>query len=408
VLALAPGPRRDLHLIAGLRAVSLMGDQIALVALMVRLAQHEGHSAGLGVGALAVANALPPVLLSPLGGAVVARVAAKRLLVPLALLEATLATGLGWWTNVPVTLALVATLGATVAFTMPGYAALVPAIVGDAHVAAAQGTLQSYQGIAFVAGPALGGLLVGATGQHWPLYFDALSFAVIALGTLGVHGDRVPVRGARERGFLTAGVRFLWHDRLLRPLTNVVVLTVLSLGVIDIAVIFLVLRAMHGTTLEYGLVWAMFGVGMILGGLSGRRLSQQPLALARSVFVGVGAMGAALAAMAVMPDVWWVLAPMLVVGLGNGVTNVSAMTLFTTRTDEALRGRMYAGVNAVFSGVGILSMGLGGVLLTYLAPRTVTLASGVLSLSTIAMLAPSALRAARRAELDSPGCAQGA
>ena len=67
--------------------------------------------------------------------------------------------GNGYWHGRVVTIALIALLGRFVAFSLPGYSALVPKIAGEDNLASANSTMQSVQGIAVVVGPGLGGVL---------------------------------------------------------------------------------------------------------------------------------------------------------------------------------------------------------------------------------------------------------
>ena len=130
-----PVQRRDIRLLAILRGSSFLGDFVALVALYLRLAP-TGHA--WAIAALAVAGSLPLVLLAPLAGHVVDKFPAKRLLIALGLLESVVCAGLGLWHGLSATLVLMALLSCGVAFSMPGYSALVPAIAGDEHIAQSQ------------------------------------------------------------------------------------------------------------------------------------------------------------------------------------------------------------------------------------------------------------------------------
>jgi MFS family permease len=179
-VAFTPVQRRDIRLLAGLRGVTYFGDSMALVTLYLRLAP-IGHA--WAVAALSIAGTLPLVVLAPVAGHVVDHVPAKRLLTRLGLVEAAICLGIGHWHSMTVTLLLMLALSTCVAFSFPGYSALVPTVAGEDNISRAQGLMQAAQGGAAVLGPITGGLLVGWTGQSWPLFLDAGCYLVAALAT---------------------------------------------------------------------------------------------------------------------------------------------------------------------------------------------------------------------------------
>jgi len=394
-VTLEPVQRHDLTLLAVLRGVSFLGDFAALTALYLRLA--PAHHAW-AIAALSIAASLPLVALAPVAGSVVDRTPAKRLLVYLGLGQAAICVALGHWHGLDATIVLMAALSCLVAFSMPGYTALVPVVAGEENVARAQGVLQSSQAIASVAGPVVGGLLVGATGQSWPLYLDAISFVAAAFVTTLLHRDRRPSAatlvaevGAQKEGMM-AGIQLIFGDGLLRVIMVTVSVFMLSLGMVNIAEVFFVTQTLHGTATEYGLVGASFGVGAVVGSLLAQRLAQAPRRLARTVIIAIIVIGAALGVEGLVTRVGYVYPPMVVIGVAAGFANVAAMTLFTVRTPERMRGRMFAAFGGVFTACELAATALGGVVLTVLAPRTVFQIGGVAATVTALVLGPLGLR----------------
>ena len=399
-MALAPAQRRDLSFVAALRGFSYLGDAVALIALYLRLA--HGQDASWGVAAVSIAAALPLVVLSPIAGFVVDHFALKRLLTSLCLCEAIVCAGIGLWHGRIVTIALMALLSCFVAFSFPGYSALVPTIAGEENIAKANSLMQTVQGIASVAGPGLGGLLVGVSGQSWPLYFDAISFAGAALGTVLLRTDRRPELGAErpkkgERD-LGAGMRTLFGDQVLRPLMITFVIFLLSLIVINVAEVFFITRTLHSTALIYGLVSTAFGVGNIIGAVASSKVRQDDISLVRASLIGIVAIGIAIGSVGLVEHVGYVFPLLVITGIAVGVVNVATTTLLTTRTPEKTRGQMFAASNAIFTSAEIASTALGGVILTVLAPRTVFQIAGVVSTAAVLVLGPFTLRASRAAK----------
>jgi MFS family permease len=390
--------RRDLRLLALLRGVSVLGDSIALITLYLRVA-HHGH--GWLIAALSIAAALPLVALAPIAGHVVDHVPAKRFLASLCVLEGAVCVSIGLWHGTALTIGLMALLTCGVAFSFPGYAALVPTLSGEENVTVAQSTLQSVNGVALTAGPALGGLLVAATGQSWPLYIDALSFLLAGIGTLLLRTDRRPrvfeTHEEKPPRDLGAGLRLVFADPMLRPVMVTVTVFMLSLGAVNVAEVFFITRTLHASAFSYGLVGTSFGVGSIVGALSAKKLSQNALALVRVSLISIALIGALIEAVGLVEHVVWVFVLMAVTGLMVGVINVASSTLFAVQTPESLRGRVFAASGALMTSAEIASMVLGGLLLSVISPRTVFQLAGVFSTVTVVVMASFGLRSSSRA-----------
>ena len=100
--------RRDIHIIAAARGMSFLGDQIALLTLMLRVAAHGPR---IMTALITLCSALPAVVLSPYAGGLVDRIPVKRFLGLLGLVNALAAAGLGLWHGQVATLVLIAILG---------------------------------------------------------------------------------------------------------------------------------------------------------------------------------------------------------------------------------------------------------------------------------------------------------
>jgi len=86
-------------------------------------------------------------VLSPISGFIIDHTPVKHLLVILCFFEGVVCIGIGLWHGRIVTIGLMALLSCFVAFSFPGYSALVPTIAGEENLTAANSTMQSVQGM---------------------------------------------------------------------------------------------------------------------------------------------------------------------------------------------------------------------------------------------------------------------
>ncbi len=190
---------RDVRIVAGARAVSWLGDEVALVALMLRFQSHGA----LAVAALMIANTLPLVLLSGVVGRLVDRYDNRRLLLASSAAQAAICVVLAVVSAPAAVFALLAALGAGQAVNSATWSALVPALVVPEELPKAIGAVQAATTLAGIVAPALGGLLYGAYGTRVPLLVDAGSFLVVLVAGLAVRARRVVSAGkAKQRGGL--------------------------------------------------------------------------------------------------------------------------------------------------------------------------------------------------------------
>lgn len=375
----AAGPpvwrHRDLLVTAGARAVSALGNGLALVALVLHL-QGQGLG-GWGVSALLLADALPLVVLAPLAGVLVDRCDSRTLIVASSLWQAAACLLLALVTQVPAILALVFLLGTGSVVTAPTLQSLLPRMVGDEQLNRANSLLQTTSTMAMVAGPTVGGLLYGLSGLGLPLLVDAASFLAITVAGVVIRTRRrVMADPAGMKPRLRDGVVLLGSDRLLAALTVLLVAFIFVGEVTNVAEVFLVRETLGESALVYGLLGTTWVGGMLAGAVVAGRF-EGVRRLSRSVLVGCCLLGGTMLGVAAAPAVAWLFWLFVVGGIGNGLINLCAGTLLTLRTPEALRGRVHSAVNGMTRGAGVGALAAGGLLSSLLTPRQVFAGVGI-------------------------------
>jgi MFS family permease len=357
------------------RMVSTFGDEVALVALTLRLQAQGGRP--WEVALLLAAGIMPLLVLVRPVGRLTDSHDSRHLLVSAGTTEVACTVPLIFLHSVVAIILLVTVLGAAAAVASATWSALVPRIVGEDHVGQAISAQQSLNALVMVAAPAVGGLLAGTFGTGLPMVVDAVTFVVLTVAAALVRTRRKLPRLDSDAPLARGGFRIVRTDRVLGPLLVGLAVTILFVGMANVVLVFLIRATLHAGGVWYGLADAAWMTGVVAGSLGGGRVKRES-AQTWATIVGAGVACAALAAFAVAPSVWMLLPLSVVGGAGNGYTATCFGTLLVRRTADAERGRVAAAANGAAGGAQGTSLLLGGAIAAALSPRAIYALAGAL------------------------------
>lgn len=250
------------------QAVSSIGDGIFNVAMIGAVLTHHQSS---GLGFVLAAESVGMVLLSLLGGAIADRMRRGRAMAlsdgvrMLAVLGFSLGAASG---PLPVVLVLAALMGAGTAVFQPAFGALMPSLVPDEDLAAANALRTTTTKIASIIGPGLGGLLIVLLDPGTVFLVDLGTFVVSILTLVGLR-DPVPERGDDPQTVFSSARAGLAAVRQRLWVTTIILQgTVQLLLVMGPAVVLLpILLKQHGQFGAYGVMMGLEAAGSVLGGL---------------------------------------------------------------------------------------------------------------------------------------------
>jgi MFS family permease len=275
-------------------------------------------------------------------------------------------------------------IGTLTVFFDVAYQAYLPSLVGREHVVDGNSKLEATRSAAHLAGPGLGGVLIGAVTAPYAVVADALSFVGSAafLSRIRRGEDHVRAHAGPAPGMLSEvreGLRYLLRDRYFRAIAVCTAYTnfFTSLG-FAVFVVYAVRRLGLGAK-EVGLVFSVSNVGFLIAALTAgrvaKRLGTGPTIIAAAALIGPGLLLIPLAPVA-HPI------PFLLVGLAisayGGVTyNITALSYLQATTPNRMLGRMNATRRFIVWGTIPLGSLLGGVIASQAGLRTAILTGAI-------------------------------
>jgi len=331
-------------------ATSTAGYAIGQVAV-TWLVYVETKSA-IDVAFIGISYFLAIIVFSLLAGTLVDRQERKRLMIIADLVRcATLAVAtvflylFGF--NLVALLAVVFVLGAFTTLFQPAERALTPMLVGKDDVADANALTQVTSSLAQFASNAAGGLLIAAVGAMVALGLNSLTFLASAafLGTIllqrTVASDQEVVRP--KVGFLddaSAGFRYIAGQR---GLLNITIMSALSNVFFSIVAGFFVVyssQVLRGNATVYGVLVALFSLGVGPGSLLVSRLGA--VKWAGKAWIWTMALeGFAMFGLVYAPDASVAYAAAFSIGVSLGFINTTWLTTVQLTVPSEMQGRYF-------------------------------------------------------------------
>ncbi|MGL6279893.1 MAG: MFS transporter [Gaiella sp.] len=394
----------QLGMLEGASAFSVLGNAVASIAIPWLVLETSGNAAAAGV--VAAVTTVPMLLATAVGGAIVDRIGRRRASVGSDLVSAGAVAAIplvdgsiGLGVTGLVLLAIAGSVFDPAAYT--AREAMLPAAAASARLTLERvnGIHEAVQGVGFLIGPGLGGLLialVGAAGALW-LTVGAFLTSAVLVAALRLSGNERPE--SHEEAFwasVATGARFVWREPLLRAVGLLVAALTLVIAPLG-AVVFPVYFQRFGEAWQLGIVLAAFSIGGIVGaigyGVVGQRLPRR-----RTFLLGLlgAALGVAVIAIAMeTQSSYLVMVPAAIfTGLVSGPVNPLLNLAIQERTPEALRGRVLGTITTFALAAGPFGYLVAGAAVQALGVGTAAIA--VAALFVVVALAAFAVPALHR------------
>ncbi len=366
--------------------ISLTGDYVLIVALPFYTYQLTGSV--LATGVMFLVQALPGLFLGSLAGVFVDRWDRRWTMIASDLLRAGVllflllvrSRDLVWIIYVVAFTEQLISL-----FFIPAKGAIIPNLVEEQHLMAANSLNSTSDAITRLVGPPLGGALLALLGLSSTVFIDSASYLVSAVMILLIAiparsllaGEALAVDQKEETerktksGMLATlagvwhewldGLRLVIHERILLTLFVAGAIIMLSQGIINVLIVVFVKAILHGDASTFGLLITFQGIGMLGGAVLVGQLGKR---LKPAYLLALGTVPAGLAVLAIVNVANIVLTLALITVVGVLVVSffITEQTLLQSAVADEYRGRVLGAYGTTSSLFYILGIGCGSVL----------------------------------------------
>ena len=391
---LRPFRVRNFNLLFGGQTISIIGDALYMVALPWLILTTGGSPQELGI--ILAAYGIPRAGSMLVGGWLSDRLRPRRLMliadtVRMLLVGILAALALGGHPALWQLCAVAVPLGAFGGAFMPASMSILPETLSKEDLQAGNGLMMSSMQGANLVGTAFAGTVVTAFSAGAGMAIDAVTFFISAVtlalmratssaipGAQGARADQKnPSASAQEQGEGIGFWRFLLISRFIQViLLMFVVISLVSGGVIEVALPTLVHGPMHGGASSYGIILAAWGAGALVGSLFAGMLGKQ-----KHKGLTILLAGLIVAAMIALLPTWGLIgavACMLVGGVANSAITVLLFTTIHLVVPRHLMGRIMGLLRFSSFGLYPVSVALAGVLSNQLGPAIIFPFGGLL------------------------------
>ena len=373
------------------RTISNIGNGVAPIAIAFGVLSLPGATPT-SLSIVLAAQAIPLVLVLPIGGVVAdrlgrAKVIAVTDLVLSAFVMLTAVLFLTGSATIPLLAIIGAISGCLNALWWPAMSSLVPEVVEDDHLQPANAFVSVASNAGLIVGNAIGGVLVALIGSGWAIAVDSVSFIIAGLLVFSIRDVSKPhSSGESTLGDLAHGWRVFWSYRWVVVIVGAFSFVVMVWRGAEEVMGPVLAREVYGGAAGWALIMVFQSVGLLVGAVVASKLRvRRPLVvgmvamltlplwlitLALELPIGWVALGSfACGASLELLAVWWFTAMQ---------TNIPRDALSRVSAYDAMGSLMFGPIGLAISGPLIVSVGANEAFLIAAAVATAAILGSLL------------------------------
>lgn len=355
-------------------AVSGLGSYITVFSLQA-LVVLDLHGGAGEVGWLNAARWLPYLVFGLLVGALVDGRRRLPLMIGTDLAQAALllTIPLLWWQDaltLPALMLIVVLAGTAAVINGAADMSFLPRMLERRHLQPAHARIDATDAAASTAGPALGGLLVGAVGAPLAVLLDSLTYLYSAFTLRGIRVDEpAPRTGVTVRDLLheiREGVSWVYRSSGLTTIAVATHVWFVGNAIIGVVLAPYVLVTLGLTAFQFGIAGAAGGLGAVVGAMVttwlGRRLGTGRTIIACHLTTTAAVVVLAMAAQGAAWAFAAVLLGQALYGLAMGMSNSHEMSYRQLLTPDHLQARTNTTLRSFNRAVAMIAAPIAGML----------------------------------------------
>ncbi len=361
------------------KLISSCGDEFAVIALPWFVLQITGS--GTATAGIMLTMQLPAILTSTILGSLIDRFQPRTIMTMdngLRTIIVGLIPILYWFGGLELWLLFLLTFlaGLLIPATEVGSRSILPDLVEDKDLDAANMLWSFSINVSLVVGPAVAGLLVASIGGPSVLLIDAGTFVVMTIVaiTLPMLKRNRPLM--QEPLSERLGLAQLWDMKVVRYTTLLSLVFFFSYGPLEAALPLYSDTILRTDARGYGLLWSALAVGALIGTLSSTTLSRR-LRLGIALPLIALLWGTTLLPMVFTRDLWFACGLFLLGGLMWGPYTPMETTLLQRNVPKEQLGRVFGARSPLLTGGSPLGLAIGGILLAFVPSNAVIALSAV-------------------------------
>jgi MFS family permease len=360
-------------------AQSALGNGAAYVALLV--IAYERFESGWAIGLILLADLVPAMLLGPVFGAAADRWSRRGCLIVADVLRAGAFLGIAFVDSFLATFVLAIVAGAGTGLFTPAALAGLPSLVKPERLPAATALFGAIADIGFIAGPAIAAGALALGGPEGILLGNAVTFAISGIALTQIRFGAAPPNAEDEgvRAGLFSGAREGLRELLgmvgIRAVVAASGAMLLFAGLFNVAELPFAKQDLDVGDAGFGLLTAIYGLGFVVGSLSGSR-GGTAAELRSRFLLGLAVVGVGFVACGLAPGFAVAIPAFALAGVGNGLVLVYERLLIQTNVPDRLMARIFGVKDGLTAWAFAVAFMVAGGLVDALGARTLIVVAG--------------------------------